>query len=106
MSTARENWVKFRAREHNHSHHIVRISETKGSTDDEFNFIVGGFGAGVGEPKLGSSNDGTKMALNFLAQIPEHEDPASPGQAIHLVSSLAISSGPALSARCRFSLSR
>ena len=39
--------MEFRAGEH--SHHIVHIAATKGSADDEFDFIIGGLGAGIGE---------------------------------------------------------
>lgn len=73
--------MNIRAREHNHSHHIVHITETKGSTDDKFDFVVGGLGASIGEPKLGSSNNGCEVAFDFLTQIPKYGDsaPLGPG---------------------------
>ena len=52
----RESRVNIRPREHNHSHHIVHISETKGSTGDEFDFIVGGLESCIGELKLSAGN--------------------------------------------------
>ena len=63
----RESRAEFRAREHNHSHHVVQISEAKGGADDEFDFVVGSLGACVGEPKPGGGNDGMEVALDFLA---------------------------------------
>ena len=71
--------MELRAREHNHSHHVVHITETKGSTDDEFDFVVGGLGSSVGELKLGSSNNGCEVAFDFLTQIPKYGDPAPLG---------------------------
>ena len=71
--------MEFRAGEHNHSHHIVHIAETKGSTDDEFDFIIGGLGAGVGESEPGSGNVSQEVVLNLLAQFPKHRDSAPLG---------------------------
>ena len=71
--------MKCRAREHDHSGEVVEIAKTEGGTDDEFDFVVGGLGASTGEPELGGSNDGSEVALNLLAQIPEHGDPAPLG---------------------------
>ena len=70
-SPARESRAKIRAREHNHSHHVVHIAEAKGGTDDEFDFVVGSLGACVREPEPGGGNDGVKVALDFLAQFPK-----------------------------------
>lgn len=47
--------MEFRAGEHDHSDHIVHIAEAKGSRDDEFDLIVDGLGAGVGEPEPGAT---------------------------------------------------
>lgn len=71
--------MELRAREHNHSHHVVHITETEGSTDDEFDFVVGGLGSSVGELKLGSRNNGCEVAFDFLTQIPKYGDPAPLG---------------------------
>ena len=71
--------MKIRARKHDHSHHIVHISETKGSTDDKFDFVVGSLGGGVGEPELCGSNDSEEVTLDFLAQFPKGRYPAPLG---------------------------
>ena len=68
-STARESRAEIRAREHNHSHHVVHIAETKGGMDDEFDFVVDSLGACVREPEPGGGNDGMEVALDFLAQF-------------------------------------
>ena len=78
-SAARESRAEIRAREHNHSHHVVHIAEAKGSTDDEFDFVVGSLGACVGEPELSGSNDSEEVTLDFLAQFPKGGYPAPLG---------------------------
>lgn len=80
-SPARESRVELGAGEHDHSHHIVQIAETEGSTDDEFDLIIGGLGAGIGEAEPGSGNDSREVALDFLAQFLKHGDsaPLGPG---------------------------
>ena len=75
-SPTRESRAEFRAREHNHSHHVVHIAESEGGTDDEFDFVVGRLGACVREPEPGGGNDGVKVALNFLAQFPKRRNSA------------------------------
>ena len=71
--------MKCGAGEHNHSEKVIDVAETKGSTDDEFDFVVGGLGSSVGELKLGSSNNGCEVAFDFLTQIPKYGDPAPLG---------------------------
>ena len=73
--------MELRAGEHDHSDHVVHIAETKGSTDDELDLIIGGLGACVGELEPGSGDDSREVALDFLAQFPKHGDsaPLGPG---------------------------
>lgn len=49
------------------------------SSDDEFDLIIGGLGAGVREPELGSGNDSGEVALDLLAQFLKHRDSAPLG---------------------------
>lgn len=71
--------MKIRAGEHNHSEKVIHVAKAKSGTDDEFDFVVDGLGAGIRKPESGGSNNGVKVAFDFLAQLAEHEDPAPLG---------------------------
>ena len=61
-STARESRMKFRAGEHDHSHHIVHIAEAKGSADDEFDLVISRLGASIGQLEPCGGSDGREVA--------------------------------------------
>lgn len=100
-----ESVVGLRAGEHDHRYRIVHIAETKDSADDKFDFTIGGLGACVGEPEHSSGNDSREVAFDFLAQFPKRGN-SVPLDPSHPQSALAISSGPVLSVRRKFSLRR
>ncbi len=68
--------VKARTGEHNHSDQVIQITETAGRTNDQLDFVVGSLDPSIGEPVPRCGNDGIKVALDLLAQVPENRDPA------------------------------
>ena len=78
-SAVRESGMKIGAGEHNHSEKVIHVAKAKSGTDDEFDFVVDGLGAGIRKPESGGSNNGVKVAFDFLAQLAEHGDPAPLG---------------------------
>ena len=78
-SAVRESGMKIGAGEHNHSEKIIHVAKAKSGTDDAFDFVVDGLGAGIRKPESGGSNNGVKVAFDFLAQLAEHGDPAPLG---------------------------
>lgn len=78
-SAVRESGMKIGAGEHNHSEKIIHVAKAKSGTDDEFDYVVDGLGAGIRKPESGGSNNGVKVAFDFLAQLAEHGDPAPLG---------------------------
>lgn len=71
--------MKIRAGEHNHSEKVIHVAKAKSSTDDEFDLVVDGLGAGIRKPECSGSNNGIKVAFDFHTQLAEHGDPASLG---------------------------
>ena len=53
--------MKIGAGEHNHSEKIIHVAKAKSGTDDEFDFVVDGLGAGIRKPESGGSNNGVKV---------------------------------------------
>lgn len=78
-SAVRESGMKIGAGEHNHSEKVIHVAKAKSGTDDEFDFVVDGLGAGIRKAESGGSNNGVKVAFDFLAQLAEHGDPAPLG---------------------------
>lgn len=60
-SAARERGMKRGAGEHNHSEKVIHVAKAKSGTDDEFDLVVDGLGAGIGKPASGGGNNGVKV---------------------------------------------
>ena len=68
--------AKRGARKHNHSQQIVHIAETKGGTDDEFDFVIGSLRASVGESEVCGGNNGREEELvDIEVEVPLSEIP-------------------------------
>ena len=59
-SAVRESGMKIGAGEHNHSEKIIHVAKAKSGTDDEFDFVVDGLGAGLRACLKSSNKDGNE----------------------------------------------
>jgi len=68
--------MEARRGKHNHGDQVIEVTETVGRANDQFDFVVGSLDPSIGEPVPRRSNNGIKVALDLLAQVPENRDPA------------------------------
>ena len=66
--------MKIGAGEHNHSEKIIHVAKAQSGTDDEFDFVVDGLGAGIRKPESGGSlrKDGQGGAGHAGKLLAEH----------------------------------